>query len=99
MKSPPRSPSECIFAQVTRCVSADLRQPITPCQLGGHPDCSNCGCMASAGLNAVGRHRLPGGVPVSAVFVWSGKVGALVRRLRTTAADAAAAQPQESTAR
>jgi pyruvate-formate lyase-activating enzyme len=82
LASPPRSPEECVFAQVTRCVSADLRQPVTPCQLGGKPDCANCGCFASAGLTAVGRHRLPGGVPVSSVFTLSRRVGAEVRRVR-----------------
>ena len=34
------------------------RRAITPCQFGGKPDCASCGCMASAGLAAVGRHRL-----------------------------------------
>jgi sulfatase maturation enzyme AslB (radical SAM superfamily) len=80
--SPPASPAECIFAQVTQCVSADLRRPITPCQFGGTPDCSNCGCMASAALTAVGRHRLPGGVPVAALFKWSRRAGTTVRRVR-----------------
>jgi sulfatase maturation enzyme AslB (radical SAM superfamily) len=82
LAAPPQSPNECIFALVTRCVSADLHQPVTPCQLGGHPDCSNCGCMASAGLTAVGRHRLPGGLPVGRIFDWSRRVGTVVRRLR-----------------
>ena len=36
-------------------VSADLETRITPCQFGGRPDCENCGCIASAGLGAVGR--------------------------------------------
>jgi sulfatase maturation enzyme AslB (radical SAM superfamily) len=84
--SPPRSPSECIFAQVTQCVSADLRRPITPCQFGGTPDCANCGCLASAGLTAVGRHRLPVGVPVGAVFKLSLLTGDAVRRLRESVA-------------
>jgi hypothetical protein len=35
-----------------------------PCQLGGNPDCRNCGCMASAGLEAIGRHRYKGWIPV-----------------------------------
>ena len=55
---PPASPDDCIFAQTTDCVSADLTTQITPCQFGGEPDCANCGCMASAGLAAVARHRL-----------------------------------------
>lgn len=81
---PPRSPDECIFARTTRCVSADLEQPITPCQFGGTPDCAQCGCLASAGLGAVGRYRLPGGVPVASVFDASLRVGQAVRRLRET---------------
>jgi organic radical activating enzyme len=79
---PPQSPADCIFARTTTCVSADFEQPITPCQFGGTPDCSQCGCMASAGLGAVGRHRLPGGIPVGAVFNASFKVGGIVRALR-----------------
>ena len=55
------SPAECTFARTTECLSADLERRISPCQFGGNPDCSNCGCMASAGLDAIARHRLPGG--------------------------------------
>jgi hypothetical protein len=84
--SPPSSPAECIFAQVTSCVSADLQRPITPCQFGGQPDCSNCGCMASAGLTAVGRHRLPAGIPVASVFRLSSRAGQAVRKLREAVA-------------
>lgn len=32
---PPQSPAECIFAQTTTCVSADLTTAIVPCQFGG----------------------------------------------------------------
>jgi MoaA/NifB/PqqE/SkfB family radical SAM enzyme len=80
--NPPESPSDCIFARTTECVSADLDTPITPCQFGGTPDCSQCGCMASAGLKAVGRHRLPGGVPIEKIFHASFAVGERVRGLR-----------------
>jgi sulfatase maturation enzyme AslB (radical SAM superfamily) len=65
---PPASPQECIFAQATTCISADLRTHITPCQFGGRPVCSECGCMASAGLASIGKHRLGGLVPVSSIF-------------------------------
>jgi hypothetical protein len=47
--NPPESPDECIFAKTTTTISADLTTRITPCQFGGAPDCSNCGCIASAG--------------------------------------------------
>ena len=43
----PASPEECIFAQSTTCVSADLKTTISPCQFGGKPVCSECGCVAS----------------------------------------------------
>ena len=82
--NPPSSPAECVFAQTTGCVSADLSTSITPCQFGGQPDCSNCGCMASAGLAAVGRHALPIGVRVETLFQASLRVGGLVRKVRAT---------------
>jgi sulfatase maturation enzyme AslB (radical SAM superfamily) len=80
---PPKSPSECIFAQTTECFSADLERHITPCQFGGDPDCVNCGCMASAGLEAIGRHRLPGGIPVGRIFYASLRVGRAAARVRS----------------
>lgn len=80
--TPPESPDDCIFAKTTDCVSADLQTRITPCQFGGNPDCASCGCMASAALKAVGRHRLPGGLEVGSIFEASFKVGNVVRGLR-----------------
>ncbi len=79
---PPSSPDECIFSRTTTTISADLTTRITPCQFGGVPDCSNCGCVASAGLAAIGRYQLFGFVPVGAIFDRSIKIGAQVRRLR-----------------
>ena len=43
---PPQSPEECVFAQTTLCVSADLSTKIAPCQFGGVPDCSSCGLVS-----------------------------------------------------
>jgi sulfatase maturation enzyme AslB (radical SAM superfamily) len=79
---PPQSPDDCIFAQSTECLSSDLQRRITPCQFGGRPDCSNCGCLASAGLEAIGRHRLKGGLPVGKIFYASLRIGKAVERLR-----------------
>jgi hypothetical protein len=45
--------------------------------------------MASAGLGAVGRHRLPGGVQVGVLFDISERVGDTVRSLRRRVAAAA----------
>jgi sulfatase maturation enzyme AslB (radical SAM superfamily) len=80
--TPPDSPENCIFAKTTDCYSSDLERRIMPCQFGGNPDCSNCGCIASAGLEAIGRHRLKGGIPVGKIFYASLKVGQTVNRLR-----------------
>lgn len=79
---PPESPDACIFARTTTCLSADLTTKVTPCQFGGRPDCAACGCIASAGLAAVGHHRLPGGLRVGTVFDASLWVGDRVRGWR-----------------
>ncbi len=79
---PPRSPAECIFARVTHSVSADLTTRITPCQFGGNPDCTNCGCVASAGLAAVGRYKVGGVMPIDHIFDASIRVGKGVRAVR-----------------
>jgi MoaA/NifB/PqqE/SkfB family radical SAM enzyme len=81
---PPQSPDECVFAQTTSCISADFEHRITPCQFGGTPDCSQCGCVASAALAAVGAHRLPGGLRVGAIFETSLKIGRTIRERRET---------------
>ncbi len=80
--TPPSSPEACVFAQTTDCYSSDLERHVTPCQFGGNPDCSNCGCIASAGLEAIGRHKLAGAVPVGQVLHASLAVGRTVARLR-----------------
>jgi MoaA/NifB/PqqE/SkfB family radical SAM enzyme len=79
---PPQSPEECIFARTTTCVSADFQRRIAPCQFGGTPDCGQCGCVASAGLKAVARHKLGGWIPVGTIFGASLAIGKTVRSLR-----------------
>lgn len=80
--NPPGSPEECIFAQTTHVLSADFKTKITPCQFGGTPDCSRCGCLASMALAAVGHHELVAGITVRTIFQKSAQVGKLVSRLR-----------------
>ncbi len=79
---PPRNPKECVFALTTQTISADLRTKITPCQFGGNPDCSSCGCIASMGLEAVAAYKLGGVIPVGAIFKTSLKIGQLAARFR-----------------
>ena len=76
---PPASPADCIFARTTTCVSADLERQIGPCQFGGNPDCSNCGCIASAFLNALGDYKVAGRIPVAPLYFGSERIGQYVR--------------------
>jgi MoaA/NifB/PqqE/SkfB family radical SAM enzyme len=83
--NPPHSPQDCVFALTTKTLSADLETKITPCQFGGKPDCSSCGCIASMGLASVGAHKLGGILPVNYLFKASLKVGQLSAGLRALA--------------
>ena len=80
-RKPPKSPDECIFSKTTLNFTADLKSKITPCQFGGTPDCSQCGCFASAGLSAVGNYRLFGFVPVRSIYNLSDRVGKSVGKV------------------
>jgi MoaA/NifB/PqqE/SkfB family radical SAM enzyme len=79
--NPPTSPERCIFAQTTRSLSADFKTRVEPCQFGGDPDCSRCGCFASMGLAAIGHHKLLGSVSAGDIYWASAKVGQRVRRM------------------
>jgi organic radical activating enzyme len=79
---PPQSPAECIFARTTLSITADLETRINPCQFGGNPDCSQCGCMASAGLKAVGDYRLGGLVPLRSIYGLSDRIGKAISTAR-----------------
>ncbi len=97
-RHPPESPADCIFARVNKSITADLRRVITPCQFGGDPDCSQCGCMASAGMGAIGRYRLPLGIEAATLFNISEKVGGLVASIREQVASGSEDKTQISEA-
>lgn len=82
--NPPTSPKECIFAQTTATISADLKTQIEPCQYGGNPDCSQCGCVASMGLAAVGHHRVGLGITAGQLFRISTRIGERVHKMRSS---------------
>jgi MoaA/NifB/PqqE/SkfB family radical SAM enzyme len=81
-EAPPSNPEECIFARTTKTISADLTTQVTPCQFGGDPDCSQCGCVASMVLAAVGHHRVVGGLTAGHLFLASDRLGKSWRNLR-----------------
>ena len=80
--SPPSSPADCIFARTTEVLSADLKTRVSPCQFGGKPDCSQCGCVASMGMAAVGHHKLGGLVTLGAIYKVSSAIGEKARQAR-----------------
>ena len=82
--SPPSSPEDCIFARTTHTISADLKTKITPCQFGGDPDCSQCGCIASMGLAAVGHYRVLGALTAGHLFKASDKIGDTWRAVKNS---------------
>lgn len=88
-RNPPQSPEHCIFAQTTRVISADLKTRVTPCQFGGNPDCSQCGCMASMGLAAVGHLKVGAGIDLGTIYAVSRRIGSGIGILRNIKKEAA----------
>jgi MoaA/NifB/PqqE/SkfB family radical SAM enzyme len=84
LRNPPQSPEDCIFARTTKSLSADLQTQIGPCQFGGNPDCSQCGCVASVALAVVGHHKLVAGLTAGHLMYASERVGNLTRMFRPT---------------
>jgi organic radical activating enzyme len=70
--------------RTTLNLTANLEDRVVPCQFGGTPDCSQSGCIASAGLAAIGEHKLLKVVPLKSIYRashWIGKsVGPLMDR-------------------
>ena len=92
--SPPSSPKECIFARTTETISADLTTQITPCQFGGDPDCSQCGCIASMGLAAVGHYKVMGNLTAEHLFMASARIGNAWKHIRREPRQAPAVIPE-----
>jgi MoaA/NifB/PqqE/SkfB family radical SAM enzyme len=80
--APPKSPAHCIFARTTLTLSADLKTNVEPCQFGGDPDCSRCGCIASMGLASIGNHKVIGPLTAGHLFWASASVGDAWQRAR-----------------
>jgi sulfatase maturation enzyme AslB (radical SAM superfamily) len=87
-RHPPSDPSHCVFAQTTQTISVDLKTRVTPCQLGGTPDCNQCGCIAAAAMEAVNRHRLPIGLRAGTIYGLSREFGLYLRKLTDARSEA-----------
>lgn len=80
-RNPPSKPEDCIFARTTLNYTANLENKVVPCQFGGTPDCTQCGCIASAGLSAVGDYKLFGALELRKIFIASDTIGRKVKRI------------------
>jgi MoaA/NifB/PqqE/SkfB family radical SAM enzyme len=79
---PPASPEDCTFSRLSKNYTADLRTHVEPCVFGGNPDCSQCGCSASAGAHWVSQMRVAGPLKARHLLRGSMRIGSAVARLR-----------------
>jgi MoaA/NifB/PqqE/SkfB family radical SAM enzyme len=80
--TPPTSPSDCLFSQMSTNYSADLRTHVEPCVFGGNPDCSQCGCSISSALHWIRGINIAGPLRVGHLVRSSLAVGSAMRSLR-----------------
>jgi len=79
---PPASPEQCTFSRLSKNYSADLKTHVEPCVFGGDPDCSQCGCAASAASHWVSEMRLAGPLKARHLLHGSMRIGSAVARLK-----------------
>jgi MoaA/NifB/PqqE/SkfB family radical SAM enzyme len=82
---PPASPKECTFSRLSKNYSADFQTRVEPCVFGGDPDCSQCGCSASAAAHWISERRLLGPLKAKHVMHASMWIGSAMARLQDAA--------------
>jgi MoaA/NifB/PqqE/SkfB family radical SAM enzyme len=82
---PPASPSACCFSRLSKNVSADLKTRVEPCVFGGNPDCSQCGCSASAVTHWISGMRVAGPLKARHLLHASMSIGSAMARLQNLA--------------
>lgn len=55
---PPSGPEDCLFSKLSVNYTADLKTRVEPCVFGGEPNCSECGCSMSLGMEWLGDIRV-----------------------------------------
>jgi MoaA/NifB/PqqE/SkfB family radical SAM enzyme len=79
---PPASPHDCTFSRLSKNYSADLQTHVEPCVFGGTPDCSQCGCSASAAAHWISQKRLIGPLKAKHILRGSMLVGSILAGLQ-----------------
>ena len=83
--NPPASPKECGFSRLSKNYSADLKTRVEPCVFGGDPDCSQCGCSASAATHWISEMRVAGPLKAKHLLHGSMHIGDAMARLQDVA--------------
>jgi MoaA/NifB/PqqE/SkfB family radical SAM enzyme len=83
--SPPASPRDCTFSRLSKNYSADLKTHVEPCVFGGDPDCSQCGCSASAASHWISEISVAGPLKAKHLLHGSMRIGAGLARLQRVA--------------
>jgi sulfatase maturation enzyme AslB (radical SAM superfamily) len=83
--APPKNPDACKFSKMSVNYSADLKTRVEPCIFGGTPDCSQCGCAVSTGLEWLGTLKAVGPLKAGHLMRASMATGRLMNRLRRSA--------------
>lgn len=82
---PPTSPEKCTFSRLSKNYSADLKTHVEPCVFGGDPDCSQCGCSASAAAHFVSEIKVAGPLKAKHLLHGSMRIGSAMARLQRVA--------------
>ena len=78
---PPENPGKCLFSQLSINYTVDLDTRVEPCIFGGKPNCAECGCAASAGLEWIRNSRVKGTVKADVVIGATLKIGKIWKKL------------------
>jgi MoaA/NifB/PqqE/SkfB family radical SAM enzyme len=96
---PPASPKDCTFSRLSKNYSADLKTHVEPCVFGGDPDCSQCGCSASAAAHWISEKSLAGPLKARHLIHGSMRIGSAAARLQRVALPAWRQREQVSSRR
>lgn len=83
--NPPTSPARCTFSRLSKNYTADLRTHVEPCVFGGDPDCTQCGCSASAASHWISEIGVLGPLKAKHLLLGSMRIGSVVARLKHVA--------------
>ncbi|HSK11529.1 MAG TPA: radical SAM protein [Vicinamibacterales bacterium] len=83
---PPPAPDRCLFARMSRAYASDLVTEVSPCVIGGDPDCLQCGCAIAIALHGIAATRLRGPLRVGHLIAVTTSIAQAVNRGRRNGA-------------